>query len=548
MSDVTDLLEGAREAYRRRDWTSARKGFGAAREGAALSAKDLSALADCAWWLGDLDEALPAQQEAYRRYIDAGQPRPAALMALETGYTLALRGEEAQASGWMSRALRLLEDEPESAEHGYLVYIEFEDALGASDLDTAVTRARRVQDMGHRFEDPNLVAMGVVGQGRVVVKQGRVGEGMALLDEAMVAAISDDLEPGWAGNIYCHLMLACHEIADLRRAGEWTQATARWCESMPGAGPFMGICRVHRAQLLQVQGAWDEAEREVGRVCDELAHFHVGIVAEAHYELGNLRRQRGDLTGAEAAFTTAHGLGRDPQPGMALLRLAQERAESAAASIRSALAAEERDPLARARLLPAAVEIALAAGDVDYARAASEQLDRIARTYGTAGLAASSSHARGAVLLADGGADKALQPLREALKLWQELRAPYEAARVRVLVARAYEALHDRDSATLEREAARAEFVRLGAPPDTGAGASVAKPTRKDGLTDREAQILAMVATGQTNQQIAAELVLSIRTVERHLATVYQKLGLRGRSARAAAVSYALRDGRLPVS
>jgi len=199
MSDVTDLLEEARDAYRRRDWSSARKGFRAAREGVALSAEDLSALADCAWWLGDLDEALPAQQDAYRLYLDGGQPRSAALMALEIGYTLALRGEEAQASGWISRTLRLLQDEPEGAEHGYLVYLEFEDALGASDLDTALERALRVHAMGRRFEDPNLVAMGVLGQGRVLVKQGRVGEGMALLDEAMVAAISDDLNPGWSG-------------------------------------------------------------------------------------------------------------------------------------------------------------------------------------------------------------------------------------------------------------------------------------------------------------------------------------------------------------
>jgi len=273
------------------------------------------------------------------------------------------------------------------------------------------------------------------------------------------------------------------------------------------------------------------------------------IVAEAHYQLGDLRRQRGDLSGAEEAFRTAHGGGRDPQPGLALLRLAQGRAESAAASIQSALATEERDPLARARLLPAAVEIALAAGDIEHARAASEELAQIARTYGTAGLAAASAHARGAVLLADGGADKALQPLREALRLWQELRAPYEAACVRVLMARAHEALHDRDSATLEREAARAEFVRLGAPPETGAVALAGKrAAREDGLTNREAEILGMVAAGQTNQQIAADLVLSIRTVERHLATVYQKLGLRGRSARAAAVSYALREGHQPPS
>ncbi|CAN5327878.1 LuxR C-terminal-related transcriptional regulator [soil metagenome] len=484
MSDSTVLLVAAREAYRRRDWILARERFGTACEQAPLAADDLRALADCSWWLGDLDQALPAQQAAYRLYVDAGQPRPAAMMALETGYTLALRGEDAQASGWIGRAIRLLQDEPEAAEHGYLVYLDFEGALGAADLDAALAAALRVHSLGVRFGDPNLIAMGVLGQGRVLVKHGRVTEGMALLDEAMVAAVSDDLEPGWAGNIYCHLMLACHEIADLRRAGEWTRATARWCDSMPGAGPFMGICRVHRAQLLQVRGAWDEAEREVVRVCAELAHFHVSSVAEAHFQLGDLRRQRGDLPGAETAFRAAHGLGRDPQPGLALLRLAQGRAETAAASIRIALAAAAPDPLARARLLPAAVEIGIAIGDVERASDASAELAAIARSYDTGGLAAVASHARGAVLLAEGGAEQALQQLREALRLWQGLAAPYEAARVRVLMARACEALGDGDTATLERAAARAEFVRLGAPPYPGTAAP-ARGARTDGLTQR---------------------------------------------------------------
>jgi tetratricopeptide (TPR) repeat protein len=242
------------------------------------------------------------------------------MVALDAGYTLYLRGQDAAGSGWMNRAVRLLRDEPPCAEQGYLVFIEFETALAALDLEIAAELALRLQAHGAEFGDQALVALGLAGQGQVFVKQGRVTEGMALLDEAMLTAVSGDIDPSWAGNIYCNIMMTCNEIGDLGRASEWTQATARWCEEMPGAGPFMGICRVHRAEVLQVLGDWDEAERDLLRVCDELADFIIGMVAEAHYRLGDLRRQRGDLEGADTAFRTAHQMGRDPQPGLALRR------------------------------------------------------------------------------------------------------------------------------------------------------------------------------------------------------------------------------------
>jgi DNA-binding NarL/FixJ family response regulator len=543
MADTADLLEAARDAYRRRDWVAARAHFGAARAEEPLGAEDLYALSNCAWWLGDLDEALPVQQEVYRLHIDADQRGPAALVAMDIGYTLSIRGEEAQGSGWLSRAVRLLEDQPEGVEHGYLDYVlGFEAALAVPQLDEGLEAARRIHGLGQRFGDPTLTALGVLGQGRVLVKQGQVAEGMAMLDEAMVAAVSDELDPAWAGNIYCHLMVACDEIADLRRAAEWTEVVARWCERMPGAGPFMGICRVHRARTLQVRGDWTSAEREAVRVCEELARFDVEIVAEAHYQLGDLRRQRGDLAGAEAAFQAGHRLGRDPQPGLALVRLAGGEVETASASISSALAAAADERLVRARLLPAAVEIDLAAGDLDRARAASDELAEIASTYGTTGFAAQARQAHGSVLLAEGAVAQALTTLRHALRTWQELGSPYAVATVRILLARAYDELGDRDAARLEQAAAQAEFARLGAGPG---GAGRRRPDRTGGLTAREAQVLGLVAAGKSNQQIAAELVLSIRTVERHLATVYDKLGVHGRSARAAAVSHALREGIL---
>jgi ATP/maltotriose-dependent transcriptional regulator MalT len=542
---VGDVLEAAREAFKRRDWVAAREAFRQARtDGKTLSADDVYSASDAAWWLGLIDESLTAAEEAFKLYVGEHRPRQAANAALGIAYTLSLRGDEAIASAWAGRGLRLLQDQPEHVEHGYLAYMDLEGALTSSDLDRAIELARRIGDMGRRFESPDLVALAALGEGRALVKQGRVDAGMRLLDEAMLAAVSDELEPAWAGNIYCHLMAACEELMDLRRAAEWTHATARWCERMPGAGPFMGICRVHRCQVLQLGGAWAEAEREMQRVCDELAHFHVSIVAEAHYRLGEVRRLRGDLSGAEAALRQAHQLGREPQPGFALLRLAQGRVDAALSSIQTALASAGSNRLSRARFCAAMVDIALAAGDVSRAAAASAELDEAAATYGSSGLSATALHARGAVLLHRGEVGQAYATLREALVAWQKAQAPYESARVRLLLARALDQLGDRDAAELERDAAQSALLELGVSAESAVArnGTPKQVSRPDGLTPRECEVLRLAGQGMANAEIAERLVLSVRTVERHLATVYQKLDLHGRNARAAAVSYALRE------
>lgn len=535
VQEVSTVLDEARSAYRRRDWALARDRFGAAAAEGPLGAQDAYQLASCHWWLGELDQALPALAAAYRLFLDAGLDRTAALVALEAGYTHALRGDGAQASGWTARAARHLDNETDCGEKAYLDYLALEDALGQRDLDRALELALHLVATGKRFGDPNLVALGVLGQGEVMVRRGEVARGLSLLDEAMVAAVSDDLDPGWAGNIYCHLMQACDDLYDWGRAAEWTAATARWCEAMPGAGPFMGICRVHRARVQGVRGEWDQAEAALALVCQELAHFLPAMVAEAHYCLGDLRRQRGDLEGAAASYAQAHSLGRDPCPGLALLWLAQGRTGAARASLRRALDGAGTDTLSRARLLPAAVEVALAASDVEMARSAADELAAAARLYGTTGLRAEAATATGAVLLDQGDAAAALVSLGEALRGWIELGAGGQTARLRLLLARAHEALGEAEAGELEARAARAELERLGvAPPRSRPG------PRADGLSPREAEILDLVADGLTNQDIAQHLVLSIRTVERHLATVYRKLGLEGRSARAAAVRHAL--------
>lgn len=543
MTDVTETIRAAREAYERREWPITRDLFTAAIAVADLDAEDLLILSDAAWWMGHMDESLRIGEEAYRQFLGSDRPRRAALAAMGMAVTLYLRGDDVVGSGWMRRTQRLLRDEVEGPEHGYVRYLlEVEGALDDADTDTVIAAARAVHDIGRRHGDPNLVAAALVGEGRALVRQGRVDEGMVLLDEAMVAVLSERLSPDWAGNIYCHLMTTCHELSDIRRANHWTEATTRWLTALPAAVLFTGICRVHRSQILQISGAWAQAEREAVRVCEDLAGIHVASAAEGEYQVGEIRRVRGDLAGAEEAYQRAHRLGRDPQPGFALLRLAQGRSDAAAASIRAALLAEAgRPPLARFRLYAAQVEIALAGGDVGTAARASDALEEIARTYGSSGLLAADAQARGAVMLARGRPEEALGVLRTACRRWQQLDAPYDAGRVRVLLAGAYDALGDRDAAALELDAAAATFDHLGARIDAERVAQLrGMSARPDGLTKREVEVLALAAAGMTNRDIAAALVISQKTVARHLSNIFAKISV---STRTEAAAYAFDHG-----
>jgi ATP/maltotriose-dependent transcriptional regulator MalT len=535
MGDATQILDAARDAYARRDWPGARAGFRAGRDAGELSADDLHIWADAAWWLGLVDESLAAAEEAHRMFLQGAHPRQAAAAAMRIALSLFLRGDDVAGSGWMSRAQRILRDQPECPEHGYVRYLlEVEAALGGDDLDAVTSSAREVQEIGRRQADSNLVALGILGEGRALIKQGRVADGTELLDEAMVAVLGDELSPKWAGNIYCHLMAACYELADFRRAAEWTRATTDWLKSLPAAVLFTGICRVHRSQVFQVTGAWEQAESEALRVCENLANIHVASTAEGHYQVGELRRLRGDLAGAERAYREAHERGRDPQPGVALLRLTQGRIDAASASIRGGLAGTS-DRLARARLRTAQVEIACAARDLEAAGEASDELDEIASDYGSSGLDVMARHARGAILLADGHAAKALEALRGACELWQELHAPYECARVRLLLARAYDLLGDPDAAALELDAAEAVFTHLGATLDArNLGALRGQPPLPDGLTPREAEVLVLVAAGKSNHDVATALSISRKTVARHLSNIFAKIDVSSRTEAAA--------------
>lgn len=523
-------LAAARAAFAARQWTAAHDGFLTARQEAPLGADDLSALAETSWWLGLMDESLAFGEEAYGRYLEALDNRRAAMRAFDLAYAYFLRGSGEVGGGWVSRAQRLLSGEPDCPEQGYLLYFAVETSLDGGEATMA--RAREVQGFGRRHADRNLVAAGMVAEGRVLIKLGRAEDGLALLDEGMLEASGEGMSPIWAGNVYCHLMAACYELGDIRRAAAWTQSTAEWCDRMAPAVLFKGICRVHRAQVMQIRGAWTQAQDEAEQVCQDVAHIHVGIVAEGHYQIGEIRRLRGDHEGAEDAYTQGHHLGRDPEPGLALLRLAQGRTEAAAALIRTALAGVT-DRLARARLLGAQVEIAVAAGDPTTASVAADELDAVASAYRSSGLQAAAKRSRGAVLLATGRTEEALSTLRSACSGWTQLEAPYDCAKVRVLLARAYHQLGDSESSQRELDAARAAFVELGADLDARQAAGGDAAPLPHGLTEREGEVLALVATGSTNRQIADLLFLSQKTVDRHVSNIFTKLDVTTRTAAA---------------
>lgn len=528
MAGTTPTLDQARDAYRRREWRSALEGF---REATGhLTTDDVRALADCHWWLGDLAETNRLLESAHRRYLEEGRPEDAARAAMEVAINHFLRGDDALGSGWMGRALRLAQDLPPGPIHGYLTYVvEVEANWRRTEPDKVVGAARRVREIGLRHQDPNLIAASLNGEGRFLLERGRVAEGMALLDEAMITVLTGDLVPDWAGNIYCNTIAACHRVGDLKRMTKWTEATEDWLRGLSAAVVFAGICAVHRVQLMVLNGQWEKAETEGLRIAREQAGVKIATESEAWYQVGEVRRLRGQLSAAEEAYRVAHERGRYPQPGLARLRLAEGNLEAAAASIRSALVATD-DPLRRAGLCSAAVEIALAAGDLAAADDACNELTRIADLYRTSGMEVEAIGASGALALARGEPERALPLLQRACALWRELNAPHQAASVCLLLARAFRSLGDDDAAELELATASATFERLGAALDAAVAAGMRGGSEpRFGLSRREREVLALVASGRSNRRIAEELFISEKTVARHLSNIFAKLGVNTR-------------------
>jgi tetratricopeptide (TPR) repeat protein len=468
--------EAGRTALARHAWQEAFDLFSKADAARALSAEDIERLAESAWWTGRIDECIAANERAYTAHMDQGHPRRAAMVAARLAEDFFNRQAKSLGNGWLKRAERLLQDVPECVEHGVLLRLHALLALEREgNADKALGLARRTCDIATRFNDRDLQALALHDIGRLLVSQGEVTQGMALIDEAMAAAVSGELGPKVTGRIYCNMMGTCEKLADYQRAAEWSEAARRWCEPHAGSG-YPGICRVHRAEIMRLRGSWSDAETEALHAADELKGFyHVGV-GEAFYEIGEIRLRMGDLGRAEEVFRQAHELGRDPVPGLALLRLAEGKVEAARALIDRAIADRPEGSLERARLLPGSVQIALAAGERDLARAAAAELAAIAGRYGSTALQANAAQARGAVQLADSNTEEAVPSLRRACKLWQEVQLPYETATTRLLLAEAYRATGHTEDAELERQAAMSTLKGLGADIKTANALSARAP------------------------------------------------------------------------
>jgi class 3 adenylate cyclase len=462
---VTDAntLDRARHLWEEHAWQDAYEAFTRASSDAQMTGEDLERFAEAAWWTAHPSESVDALERAYERYSAEGNHPRAAYVALELANRSEDRLQLAQTTGWLRRAARLLESKPESVEHGYL---ELGLARRSDSAEDMMRHATAALDIGARFEDRDLQAYGLMCQGLAKVTQARIDEGMSLIDEATVAAVGGDLSPFATGVVYCMTIGICRDLADYRRAGEWTEATTRWCERQSISG-FPGHCRVRRAEIIRLRGAFGEAEVEARRAVRELVAFgDLPIAGLGFNEIGEIRLRMGDLDGAEEAFERAHRSGNDAQPGLALVQLARGRTVAARSSIQGSLD-EQPMELMRARLLPAAVEILLASHMVEEARGAAEELRGIAATYDAALWHASAHQALGAVLTAEGDELGAIAELRKAIRHWTQADMPFETAQARRLLASAHRAEGDEESAVLELRTARATFEKLGAALET---------------------------------------------------------------------------------
>jgi DNA-binding CsgD family transcriptional regulator len=534
MSTAKSDLVRARAAYAESFWLAAHDAFAQADEAESLAPEDLELLTMSLLMLARDDEAVATLERAHHLYTERGETLRAARSATWIGMNLAYRGLIGPATGWLGRAQRLLETWPEqTAEHGLLMIPLVFQHEAAGDFVQAAAVAREAAAIGERFGDRDLFAMALHAEGHMLVKAGRVREGLALLDESMVVVTTQELRPFVVGIVYCGVILACSDAFEVARARQWTQALTEWKEQQPELVAFTGRCLVHRAEILQLGGSWADALEEARRARRRFVETKNPAVGVAHYRQAELLRLRGEFGAAEDAYREASRFGWEPQPGLAQLRLAQGKIDAALAAIRRATT-EVTEPLKRAALLPAQAEIALAAGEVEEARAACLELRDLAKQYESAMLDAIVAHAEGAVALVEGDAPSALARLRHAQRIWLELDAPYEVARTRELIARACAALGDDEAGMLELEAAQELFDRLGAAPDlarlsTRSGTSY-------GLSERELEVLRLVASGKSNREVASRLVISEHTVARHLQNIYAKVSV---SSRAAATAFA---------
>lgn len=527
-----DALEHGRDCYERRAWGDAYQALHCADQAAALPPDDLDRLATAAFLIGRDDEFQRLHERLHRVHAESDDRPGAARSAHWLALFSLLRGEIGPATAWIARGQRLVEGR-NCVERGYVLIAVAEQQLRDGQAGAAHATGSQAAGVGEHFNDADLTAAARHVQGRALINQGDVVAGLKRLDETMLAVVADELSPTMTAMMYCSVIDTCRQVYALGRAREWTSAFSRVCEQQPDMIAFTGTCLVHRSEILQLQGAWPAALTEACLACERAQRAARKPPGAAFYQQAEIHRLRGEFAKAEDAYHAASERGCEPQPGLALLRLAQGRNDAACAAIRR-LTGATSDRLRRARLLPACLEIMLAIGDVDDAGRARDELRELAEAFDADGLRAVVLQADGAIALAEGDARGALDPLRRAFEQWLRLEVPYEAARVRVLIGQACRVLGDEEAAALEHKAARSEFERLGARPELARLDAPDQPrqsTPGNPLTARERQVLRLISSGRTNKEIADELCLSERTIDRHVSNILGKLDVPSRTA-----------------
>lgn len=538
-------LSRCRTLYREQAWLSAFDCLKNADRMKPLDAADLERRATSAYMLGIDDEYVESLKRAHDAYLKSDEMPRAARCAFWIGHSFMFRGETVRGTGWFARAKRLLDRAGEDCvEHGYLRAPDLQQQLGRGNYDAAVRIAEEAAEIGERFGEADLIWLARDGQAKALLMLGRVEEGLRLVDETLVAASMGELSPIVTGIVYCNTIAFCRAAYELRRVREWTKALSVWCEQQPEMVAHNGLCLVHRAEILLMEGDWASALEEAQRSAERFTRGMLNQMAcgRAHYCQGEVHRLRGNFEAAEAAYRQASLQGYEPQPGLALMRLSQGDSEAAAAAVRRVVT-ETTSDLRRAAILPAYVEIALSIGELGRAKGACREMEEISERHHSEIVYAMASHCRGAVDLAEGRASEALAALRSAQAIWTELGAVYEVARIRVRIAKACRMLGDGDTAVMEEEAARNTFEDLGAGPDpsgvVSTGDSDGGPSAAHNLTSRQLEVLRLVAAGMTNREIADELFVSEHTIARHIQNIFAKLNV---SSRTAATAFAFEN------
>jgi len=533
MSRISTITKG-QDAYRNQQWAEAYALLSAADQESALEPDVLFRMGVAAYLLGKDSECTHIWSQAHAEFLDREQKNRAVYCAFWLGMTLSSRGEKIRGSGWFARARRITEDIPEDCpEKGFLFLPKGLQYLAEDNGESAYTQFKQALTIGKQFDNAELVILGRLGCGQALISQNRISEGTALLDEVMISVEAGEVFPIAVGIVYCAVVTTCHLIYDYQRAQEWTSVLSHWCESQPEMIPFRGECLVRRAEVLQWRGEWSQAIDEIGHACDILSDpFRQSTAGLAYYRKGELHRMRGEFSAAESAYQQASNLGKKPQPGLALLWLAQDKIEAAKKAIQLAIDARQ-DNTSRTKLLPACIEIMLAAGAIDQAQTAANDLFDISEAIEAPYLRAIAAREKGAVLLARKNSEEALSWLRKSWQILKDLDMPHETARTRILTGVAHQQLGDQDTAELEFESAKWLLKQIGAPFELPKIAALNQSTSSDelrGLSKRELQVLQLVASGKTNKSIASQLYISERTVDRHVSNILLKLDVASRT------------------